>query len=1598
MKARRPGRVERLGAWFATLGRGLFARVRAAGVGMRGGRAVRAEDVQAMPGSAADPERWRRAQGVFLELLDLPSAERHGLLAQIAGDDVALREDVASLLGAHDAPAGPLDRLGTELMAPLLAPLRSPPSGQAHASPESPMLPGYEVIERIANGGMGVVYRGRDLRLQRDVALKFLPPAPGAHEARRRFLLEARSAAALEHPNICTIHEIGETAAGGLYIAMPLYDGETLDRRVARGAVEWEEVVDIGVQLASGLARAHEAGIIHRDIKPANVCMTTQGVVKILDFGIAKVAATALTSSSMIVGTAAYMSPEQARGQEVDHRSDLWSLGVVLYEMLAGQQLFHAEGYHAVLAAIRSAEPVPIGRLRGAAPAALIRVLARLLERDPAARPSSASAVASLLRGVAVAAPGDDAEAESVAALAPDGERRQATILVAAVAGYQALLDRLEPAALAARLERLRDAAENVVRAHGGILNEFSGDCLVALFGVPVTHEDDAQRAARAARALHDITSAEGVESVALRTGIATGTVVARPSGNAERACTLAGDPPRTAARLAARAEPGATLVDESTARAAHPRFELTASEPLPSDDGSDGHVPVHALGAPRPGPTGPSHVQPFRLTAYTGRRRELDTLVACYERAVAGEGQAVTVFGEAGAGKSRLVHEFRERIEGAPGRVIHGHCESYAGRPYGPFVEIMLEILGLDRDEQASGEAGVVDAVRTVHPHLEDFIPFYLHLLSIPTERFLVPRQLRGEQFRASMREALAALITLASETAPLILILEDWHWADDASSEVLKQLAEVTHAYPVLTVVCCRTGYATVWDGVQARTSIHLAPLGIADSVAMLAAMLGVRDIPPELAAAIHDRAGGNPFFLEELCQSLREAGMLRVDGGSAALSGSPETLHLPTTIHGVIRTRLDRLPSATREVVRAAAVLGRDFTFGLLQHLGHERYALDRALETLKRLGILQQSRVAPERAFRFKHVLTQEVAYDTLLQHRRRVLHRQAGVALEEHFSYRTEEHASRLAYHFSRAEEWAKAVRYGHVSAARARSLNEFQDALATLEDVLAWLSRLPDDLERRDLQVDTLLQQEELCETLGQRGRQQEILDRLGGLVDARSDPRRLIEVYRRRGDVYTLLRRFDEARSALEAALDLARTIDDAAAQGHVLRSLGLTGWHAGDADRALADIEEALRLDRDRGDEDAVIADLTNKTQILKDMGRYRDALACLEQASDLLEARPSDLKMSYVLHHMANIHRILGDDERALRYLEAAKDLAGNRHLPIQRSFHLTAIAHIHLNQGRLDEAIRTYEEAVVVARRARYAEGLAQSLRPLGELLAGVGRERQALPYLREAAELFAQLGNPDRESAVWRKTAETAERTGAAEEAAYAWSRAHELAASLGDRDTELDALEGAARLARLVGDRDGAEQNLAAALAIARDIGPKSREASLLNSLAILDWEQGAFAPAAACYEAALAIFRDLGDDAHQALILNSLGATLKAMGQREASRTRLEDGLRAARRSGQRLLEGHALAGLGELSLEAGELDDALARFQASLDIRRAIADRTGEAWMHHYIGCIHARRGQETHARTHNEAARAIAAELADPRLLQACDAAPA
>ncbi len=1492
--------------------------------------------------SPAPDARWLRVQSLFNAAIDCEPAERDALLARECRDDPELGREIRSLLAAHERD-GLVDQLASQISAP----------SQWRARVDEMDLHGravaqYFVIEPLAAGAMGLVYRARDERLGRQVALKFLPSHLSTQsEAQQRFLLEARAAAALDHPNICTVHEIGTTADGQLFIAMPLYEGETLQARLERAPLSLREALDITLQVATGLAKAHDHSVVHRDVKPSNIMLLPDGTVKVLDFGVARVADTMLTNpGTAFAGTVAYMSPEQGRGEPTDARTDIWSLGVVLYEILAGTRPFRGENTQALLASVVSTQPSPLSQIRAELPVEIDAVVAKALAKDPRHRYQSMSAMAAELERLTT---WEDAPPKQPA---PDGERRRAAVLVSVIADYSTLLEQLAPPDFHALIGQVRSTAAEVVRKHGGVLNQASEDELVSLFGVPASHEDDVLRAVRASLELHARvvaidTGLPGV-SITLRSGVHAGPLVAQRINDGQRRYGVSGAPAQIAARLASIASRDAILLSPECQRMVAP-FVNTSPCPAVVLQADSDPVTPHRL-------TGESGLQTRLeaaarkgLTPYAGRRAELAMLEAHFANACRGHGQLVLVIGEAGLGKSRLLHELRMRVDARPARVVEGRCRSYGGLAlYSPFVETLRELLQLPLTEMRNISADdVLRRIRAISPALEPFAPLYLHLLSMTSDAYPLPQHLRGEPLQAAMGEALTTLLTEVANASPTLLLLEDWHWSDEGSRETLRQLAEVAGAHALLVIVTSRPQPADP-SGPWHATRMQLAPLDLAGSVEIMRDVLRVPRVSAELAQRLHERTGGNPFFLEETCETLVERHLVAVRNGEGVAAGGVATLALPDTVQAVIRARLDSLDRESVEVLRIASVIGREFAHKLLVDVVGEGIDLDAALELLKMAGLLQQAGFGAQATYHFKHVLTHEVTYDSLLGHQRRALHGTVGRAIERRYAQHVESQADVLAHHYGCAEEWRAAIHHGRCAADRAIALSQFADALDTLDRVREWLTRLPDAEQSPDLVADVLLQQERMCETLGQRGRQQELIGELVALLAPRGASERLAQAYLRQGDLLTLLKSFNEADRALSTSLRLSRERHDAALERHVLRSIGLLRWHEGRYAEALAINDSALEIDRARQDELAVAGDLANRGQILKSMGEFELARASLEEAIAIPAQAAEPATLTYNLHVLANIYRAQGDLDSALVHLKRADEIS-RRHLrPIVRAFHVLAIAHIHLQRGEIEQSLRAYEESVNTSRRSRHADGLVQSLRAQGEVLLGLSRFAEALPPLQEAARLFAHLGNQAGEVEMLSSVAAIQERTASIEAAARTWEEVRQLCVQLADARGELAALEGIVRLQRRNGaPRDAVMTHLGAALTLALRLDDKRREAALRNTYGILEWESGAYTRALGHYERLLWLARQLADRHCEGLALNSLGVTLSRLSRHEEARTVLEESIVLNESSGETLLHAHALGALADVCEASGRREAAADCRERSSELRRQMAAR---------------------------------------------------
>ncbi|MBT8335167.1 MAG: tetratricopeptide repeat protein [Gemmatimonadetes bacterium] len=1533
------------------------------------------QSTEPQPGAA----RWARVQEVFENAVELPDEAVEAFLSGIASGEPDVAAEVRSLLVAH-REAGPLDDLHGRVTASVTG-----VSTSAEGLEGQTVLQ-YEVLERLGGGGMGVVYKAKDARLGRVVTLKFLSThLLTSEEAKQRFLIEAQAAGALDHPNLCTIHEIGETEDGLLFIAMAFYSGDSLRRRIDSGLMPVEEALSIAAQMCRGLAFAAQNDVVHRDIKPANVMLTSDGVVKIVDFGLAKRSDGSITRTGTRMGTISYMSPEQTQGEVVDQRTDVWSVGVVLYEMLTGKRPFKGGSDQAIIHSILNTVPTPASDLTEGLSPGVVATLDRALQKEPARRYPDASAMLADLEQL-IADPESFSRAV-VPSLPVEGERRLMTALACTITGFGTLLESLEPDAVDQRLATLRARLQRTVEDYGGVLNDFSEDRAIALFGVPVAHEDDTLRAVRAALEIRK--GGRSGDAVGIRSALLSSQVAIRPTDEPERPYRLGGSLARDAARLAARGEQGDILIAGELARAVMPFVETEPRAGIEFEVASGTYEPVAVLGETEVDSRLDAS-SPGTLTRFVGRSGELASLVHSLESTNTGGGRLVSIVGDAGVGKSRLLHEFRRQLADDGVRYVQGRCQVHGSlTPFVPFIECVKAMLGLSRVPQAQLGDQVISRTLGLSSELGIYAPLILHLLSIESERHPVPDYLVGDDLRAALAEALVSVFTLGSRGQPLVLLLEDWHWADSGSDDVLALLTEMISAYPLLVVVTSRP--ATDEDRVPPAGQLHLdlAPLEPESAVAVMQAIIGAR-LPVDLAARITEKTGGNPFFIEELCRTLVEEGTIAAAGGEAFVKGSLDRLTIPDTVQAVLKTRLDRLDPEAREVLRSASVIGRAFGHALLARVVPSASRLPTALDALRASGLIQRTGLVPEATYRFKHALTLDVTYDSLLERQRRERNLLVGEALEELHADDLDAHAARLARHFGAAESWDRAVTYGRLAAQRAAALWRLDEAVSTLERTRAWVVHLDAPQELRDqMLVELLLAEERHLETLGRRERQQAAIDELLRLLPEGAGVQRAI-VLVRQGELATLLGDYEGARVALDEAITIAETLGAETERIMAVRAIGHQCWRAGSYEEAISSLTEVVEHDRAEEASTRLPRDLVNLGRVLRELGRWDEALAIGHEALAMANDLGDPLDQIYASNYFGHLYRAMGRPEDALASFERARIGSTEINLPVRLTFNLLAIAALQMDLGRIEESWETYEEAVETARRTGRADSLAAGLSFYGDALMAVGQPEAAIPRYEEAATILRPLGVDQALARATGNLARAREQAGH-DSAADSWAETRLLREHLGDQQGVLEAVEHEARLRLSDPDRLSALHDVA--LTLATDLGDVEAEARIRNSLAITAWKRGELDEAAREYATAAARLRLTEERPGLGAVLNGRGAVLTHLGRYDEAQAVLDEAREINEAAGDLERGADSFAALGALAREQNDVTRAFDLYESCLEHRRLSGDRVGEGWALHRLAEISTLAGAPDRAATFSATARAIARETRHSPLERAC-----
>ncbi|HEX5065330.1 MAG TPA: AAA family ATPase [Myxococcota bacterium] len=942
----------------------------------------------------------------------------------------------------------------------------------------------------------------------------------------------------------------------------------------------------------------------------------------------------------------------------------------------------------------------------------------------------------------------------------------------------------LDPEEVAGAMNRLKLAATRIVEGYGGTLNQFAGDEVMALFGVPCAHDDDPVRAVRAAFELHSAVRERGDElaprigrSLRLHTAVNTGLMIIQRRDRRDGIFGVTGDAINTAARLAREAARDEVIAGPDTYRAIRDHFEIERIGPLRLRGKSElivAHRVLRPAARKRPRAS-------REWEGLSGRRAELACLGAALEEARAGQARFVAVSGEPGVGKTRLFQEFASSL--SPQQlVLRGQCSSFGSvAPYQPFREVLRDAL-LGQGGEGSELERASARVRSLGSFCELHLPSLLSLLSIQIDAQPMPSEAISDRLEEGNLAALHAVLRALARERGVVLLLEDWHWADPASETALDYLSQALEGERVLALVNYRSQHKPSW--VARAQRLELAPLDLDDTREMAQSILG--DVSDPVLQRIHERTGGNPLFIEELCRTVRE---LAGDRGLAPQSVVGDVV--PDTVAAVVRARIDRLTPAHVHVLKLASVLGEEFPRVLLARLcGGD---LDVPLEGLVRADLLHE--LADGVTCRFKHAIVQDVAYAMLLHQRRRALHAMVGRVIEEEAGPRVEEQVERLAHHFARSDERERAVFYLERSGDKAAASGAMVQALGHYREAVSILDELP----------------------------------------PAPVQMKRRIELTQKLASV-AIYRPWRSMRGVLELSYDFARRLGDAAAERRSLYWMGWLDASLGCWPEALAHFERCLPLARTAGDGKLLAQLDSNIGQVLFHAGDYPRATQHLERSIERRRAISGDLAagpvVAYAQGYLALIDCESGRFDRADERLEEAFKLAEISGQPqldgALRAIRITIAA----AQGSWAACAAGAAELAPRAQRIGSIYMLAMSHSLGGFARYALGEQAEGVAAMRSGIELLERAENGMNLSMLYACLASVLVRIGSLDEAESLALRALERA-QLMDRMGEATALRVLFTVSARRSPQGGPEVDAAlqAAIEVARQRGSPRAEA-----------------------------------------------------------------------------------------------------------------------------------------------------------------------
>jgi class 3 adenylate cyclase/tetratricopeptide (TPR) repeat protein len=842
-----------------------------------------------------------------------------------------------------------------------------------------------------------------------------------------------------------------------------------------------------------------------------------------------------------------------------------------------------------------------------------------------------------------------------------EGERKHVAVLFADVIGFTPISERTDPEQMHAIMDRFFDVLLAQVHRFEGTVNQFTGDGIMALFGAPLALEDAPRCAVMAALAMQqgverlrqELLASTGLD-FRMRVGVHTGLVVVGKIGNDLRMdYTAVGDTTNLAARLQALAQAGSILISEATHRLVAGYFDTRDCGEL-AVKGRSAPVGAFEVLADRAERRRIDVLTDVGLTPLAGRERELAALREAFEAASAGQGQVVFLVGDAGIGKSRLLFEFRRGLENRPHLWFEGRCASYGkATAFLPIIDGLRRYFRIDdRDDEAAAIRKIEEGVGALGGNLEWTLAFVRQLLALPTGDEAVA-DLDAASRRAQTFGALKAITLQAAQLRPLVLVIEDLHWIDPASEEFLAFLGDAMPATSALLVCSHRPGYRHPFGDRSYHVRVTLRPLSSTEMSGMTTALLGGVDLPDAVRDLVERKAEGNPFFVEEVTKSLLEQGALRTEGGHFVLAQALQELAVPDTIQGVLAARIDRLPDAPKRAMQIASVIGREFALRLLERIVETGKGVRGQLEELRALELIYEKAMHPELAYMFKHALTHDVAYDSILIDRRKFLHRTIGHAIEELYADRLAEHFETLALHYERGEDWEPALMYHELAAEKAETSYATHAVVHHCRHALAITERLGtaiDDERRRRLEDKLGLAHFYLSEFHASA-------DAHRRAANLSTDPALQATHLAFAGHSDTWGHRYASARTSLGAALAIARRDGIGGVEALAVALEGFQFSVLGEIDAYEEHTLRALALAREAGSEETAALANFMLCEVAEWTGNYQRSIAF---GTEAIEAARR-LRLAHVLvwstWFVGKAACCLGDYGRALNWLGEA-----------------------------------------------------------------------------------------------------------------------------------------------------------------------------------------------------------------------------------------------------------------------------------------------------------------------------------------------------